>query len=306
MAWSFGRPPVILPEMPPGGRWRGRLVPRGRQEGPLRIGASGNWGDLYHRTLVVGWPAFIIIGCGLYLGLNLLFGALFWLRPGTIDHARAGSFADAFFFSIQTMATIGYGVLTPVGAYANTVVTIETMVSLVFVAFTTGLIFARFSRPTARVVFSTVATVAIHNGMPTLSVRLSNSRKNQILEADATMVLLRAERTQEGKTIRRFYDLPLVRGHTPVFALTFTMMHPIDETSPLHGTTQQMLADDDSELLVTVTGLDETMSQTIHARTSYKAEEILFGQRYRDMFGFTPAGRLVIDHRRMDEVEPDS
>ena len=253
--------------------------------------------------LVISWPTFLGFGTVLYLLVNVMFASLYWVRPGTIDHARPGSFGDAFFFSIQTMATIGYGVLTPVGTYANIVVTLETLVALLFVAVTTGLTFSRFSRPTARVDFSKVAVISMHNGVPTLSVRLSNARRNQILEADVSLVLLRVERTLEGRTMRRFYDLPLSRGHTPIFALTFTAMHPIDEHSPMHGMTPETLEAEDAELLVTVTGLDETMSQTIHARTSYVFDEIRFGVRFRDMFGFTPEGRLVIDHALMDEVE---
>ncbi len=133
---------------------------------------------------------------------------------------------------------------------------------------------------------------------------MANARRNQILEADVTLVLLRLEHTLEGRTMRRFYDLPLSRGHTPIFALTFTAMHVIDERSPLFGMTPETLEAEDAELLVTVTGLDETMSQTIHARASYLWDEIVFGQRFRDMFGFTPEGRLVIDHGLMDEIEP--
>ncbi len=280
------------------------MVPRGPQQGPIRLGYRSFWyTDLYHRTLVVRWPTFLATGVLFYLLLNVAFAGLYWVRPGTIDHARVGSFTDAFFFSIQTMATIGYGVLTPVGTYANIVMTIETMVSLLFVAVTTGLTFARFSRPTARVDFSRVAVVALHNGVPTLSIRMSNARRNQILEADVRLVLLRAEQTREGRTMRRFYDLPLSRGHTPIFSFSFTAMHTIDEQSPLFGATPELLEAEDAELLVTVTGMDETMSQTIHARTSYSFDEILFGQRFRDMMGFTPEGRLVIDHRLMHELE---
>ena len=295
----------MLPTLPPGSKRLVRIVSRGEEQGPLRLGNNIPWySDLYHRTLVIRWPGFLILGAGLYLGLNVVFAGLYMLRVGAIDHARPGSFADAFFFSIQTMATIGYGVLTPSGTYANVVMTAETIVSLLFAAFTTGLTFSRFSRPTARVTFSKVATIAPYNGQPTLSVRLSNGRRNQILEADVSLVLLRSEKTKEGSMMRRFYDLPLSRGHTPVFSLTFTAMHPIDEASPFYGADPASLEGNDAELLVTVTGLDETMSQTIHARASYTADEILFGQRFRDMFGYTQEGRLVIDHSYFDELEP--
>ena len=298
--------PAILPDQPPGTAPDvPRLVPRQASDGPLRIGYRTSWfTDGYHQLLVLSWGRFLLAGAVLYLMLNVLFAGLYLLVPNSIDHAKPGAFDDAFFFSIQTMATIGYGVLTPSGVYANLVVLVETMVSLVFVAVTTGLTFARFSRPTARVLFSRVVTVSPYDGVPTLSVRLSNSRRNQILEAEVSLTLLRRELTREGQSMRRFYNLALARAHTPVFSLSFTAMHPIDEHSPLYGATPESLAEMAAELLVTVTGLDETMSQTIHARTSYGAEEILFGHKFKDMFGLTESGRPVIDFTVFHEVEP--
>ena len=280
-------------------------MPREAAEGPLRVGFHTNWfTDGYHQMLVLSWGRFLLAGTVLYLLLNVLFAALYLVVPNSIDHARPGDFGDAFFFSVQTMATIGYGVLTPSGTYANLIMLAETMVSLVFVAFTTGVTFARFSRPTARVNFSRVATISPYDGVPTLSVRMSNGRRNQILEAAVSLTLLRRERSAEGQWMRRFYNLALTRAHTPVFALSFTAMHPIDEASPLHGSTPESLAHEAVELVVAVTGLDETMSQTIHARTSYRADEILFAHRFKDMFGFTESGRVVIDFTAFHEVEP--
>ncbi len=298
-------PPVILPAPPPGAPAATRLVPRGGDERPIRVGLPVSWHrDIYHRILVMRWSTFLLGGSAVYLMLNVAFAGLYMLQPGGIDHARPGSFVDAFFFSVQTMATIGYGVLSPVGLYANAVMTAETMLALVVVAFTTGLSFARFSRPTARVNFSRVATVAPYNGVTTLAVRLSNSRRNQILEADVRMTLVRNESSSEGHRMRRFYDLALSRGHTPIFSLTFTAMHPIDADSPLHGATPESLRAQTAEILITVTGLDETMSQTIHARASYVVDELLFGHRFVDMFGYTPDGRIVIDYRQFDAVQP--
>ena len=180
------------------------------------------------------------------------------------------------------------------------------MVSLVFITFITGITFARFSRPTARVMFSKVVTVSSYNGVPTLCARLANARRNQILEADVALTLLRNEESSEGVRMRRFYDLRLARRHTPIFSLSFLAMHPIDEASPLYGATRESLKAESAELLLTVTGLDETMSQTIHARTSYQFDEIVFGQRYVDMFGYTPEGRLVIDYAHFHETEPEA
>ena len=299
-------PPRIVTHEPPEGARPVRVfVPSGPAEGVIRLGQRLRWHkDFYHRVLVLRWWAFTLAAFAFYLLLNLLFAGLFLLQAGTIAHARPGSFADAFFFSIQTMATIGYGVLTPSGTYANLLVTAETMVALVFVTFITGSTFARFSRPSSRVIFSRVMTVAPHDGVPTLAVRLSNSRRNQILEATVRMTLVRNERTLEGRLMRRFYDLALARSHTPIFTLTFTVMHPIDEQSPLHGMTPERLQAAYTEILVSVTGLDETMSQTIHARASYRVDEILFGHRFADMFGFTEGGRLAMDFACFDQVVP--
>ena len=299
-------PPRIVTREPPQGIKPVRdIVPRGPSEGVVRLGQPMRWHrDFYHRMLVLRWWTFTLMAFAFYLLLNLLFAGLYLLQAGTIEHARPGSFADAFFFSIQTMATIGYGVLTPSGSYANLVVTAETMVALVFVTFITGSTFARFSRPSSRVAFSRVMTVGPHDGVPTLAVRLSNSRRNQILEASVSMTLVRTERTLEGRIMRRFYDLAMARAHTPIFALTFTAMHPIDAASPLYGMTAEALQAAYAEILVSVTGLDETMSQTIHARASYRVDEIKFGHRFADMFGFTEGGRLAIDFACFDEVIP--
>ena len=282
-------------------------MPRASDEAPLRLGLKTGRGlDFYHHTLTLPWWTYLVIGVASYLALNIIFAELYLLDTAGIDRARPGSFADAFFFSIQTMATIGYGVLTPVGTYANVLVTAETMVSLVFITFITGITFARFSRPSARVMFSKTVCVSHYNGVPTLCARLANARRNQILEADVALTLVRNEQSAEGVRMRRFYSLQLARQHTPIFSLSFTAMHAIDEQSPLYGCTSESLAAEYAELLVTVTGIDETMSQTIHARTSYQSDEIVFGQRYVDMFGYTPAGRLVIDYSHFHETMPDA
>ena len=281
-------------------------MPRSAEQTPLRLGTKETRRfDFYHHTLTLPWWSYLVVGVAAYLALNIIFAELYLLEPSSIDHARPGVFADAFFFSIQTMATIGYGVLTPVGAYANLLVTAETMVSLVFITFITGITFARFSRPTARVMFSQVVTVSTYNGAPTLSVRLANARRNQILEADVALTLVRNETTTEGIWMRRFYDLKLARRHTPIFSLSFMAMHEIDAASPLYGATAASLAAEQAELLVTVMGVDETMSQTIHARTSYLSTEFVFGRRFTDLFGYTPEGRMVIDYARFHETLPD-
>ena len=298
-------PPLALPsdetlrEIP-------KITETGQKSYVVRIGLRTNFfADLYHHAMTVRWPVFLGVASAIYLLVNVLFAGLYMLDlNGIVGEEAPGSFLDAFFFSIQTMATIGYGHVYPVSTYVNSVVTVETIVSLFTAALITGLLFARFSRPTARVRFARHAVVGPINGVTTLSIRTANERRNQILEADVQLSLLRFERMPEGGAFRRFYDLKLVRSHTPVFSLSFQIMHPIDEDSPLAHATRESLATSQCEILVTVIGLDETMSQTVYARWSYRADEILWGRRFADLFGMTQDGRFAIDYRRFDDTLP--
>jgi len=175
---------------------------------------------------------------------------------------------------------------------------------MLMIALTTGLLFARFSRPTARILFSRVAVIGTHEGRPTLFVRLGNERANQILQASVSMSLLRTETTREGTMLRRFHDLALERSRTPVFGMTFLLMHRIDEASPLAGLGPDGLAEAEGEIVVTVSGLDETLSQAIHARISYTAEDINWGHNFTDIFGVTADGKRSIDFRRFHDSHP--
>ena len=279
------------------------LIARGTADQVLAIGLRRQWfTDLYHRTLTISWPAFFTVGASVYVLANILFAVLYLLQPGSIMHAHPGSFPDAFFFSVQTMATIGYGVMAPATIYANLLMTVETAVGLMFVALTTGLVFARFSRPTARVLFSRVAVIGPHNGKPTLMVRLANQRRNQMLAAEVAMTLVRDELTDEGLLQRRFYDLKLMRNRSPVFAMTFSAMHEIDVNSPLLGGSSEQLAQFNAELVVTTSGIDETLVQPVHARTSYLPHEILWDHRFVDVIGYTEDGRRAIDYRRFHDT----
>ncbi len=281
------------------------LLQREASDRVVAIGLRDPWlGDLYHRLLKLPWWAFLLGLAAVYLGLNLLFALLYLLGAGAIANARPGAFSDAFFFSVETISTIGYGQMSPGTFYGNVVMTAEAMFGLTFLAGSVGLLLARFTRPTARVMFSRVAVVTTYNGVPTLSLRIANQRRNQILEAQVSVTLVRDERTIEGEWMRRFYDLQLVRQRSPIFAMSFTVMHAIDGASPLSNATASSLAAEEAELVVTVTGIDETMSQAVHARTSYLAHEVLWGRRFADVFTETEDGRLAIDYRRFHDTEP--
>ena len=295
--------PELSAEAPENAAPPTRMVSRGREDEVLRFGLDRPWWqDNYHSALTISWWAFLSIAAGVYVGLNVLFACLYLVQHGSIANVPDFDFASAFFFSVQTMATIGYGQLVPQTVYANLLVTTEALIGMLLIALTTGLMFARFSRPTARILFSRVAVVSEYNGAATLFVRTGNERRNQILQADVSMTFLRNELSREGTVMRRFYDMKLVRQRTPIFALTFLIMHAVDESSPLHGLSPEAYAAIDGEIVVTISGLDETMSQTIHARTSYTAAEIHWEHRFADIFGYTKDGRRAIDFDRFHDI----
>jgi inward rectifier potassium channel len=271
----------------------------------VRLGVSRlHFADLYHWLLTLSWPRFFVFIWLSYVLTNSLFALAYLAGGDCIANARPGSFKDAFYFSVQTMATIGYGSMYPRTDYANTIVCIQALFGLWGVAMVTGLAFARFSRPTARVIFSRVAVITSFNGVSTLMYRTANQRFNQILEAQQRVTLIRDEATSEGDYMRRFYDLQLIRSQSPIFALTWTVMHAIDENSPLYKLTAKDLVEQQVEIVVTLTGLDETVSQTIHARHSFVASEVLWDMRFVDIISRTPEGKRVVDYTRFHEVEP--
>ena len=285
---------------------RGRVVSREGRINIVRAGvARGYLNDLYHFLLVSSWPRLLAILLGLYLTSNVLFACAYLLGDHAIVNARPGSFADAFFFSVQTMSTIGYGVLAPRTPYANVLMTTEAFIGLLGLAMVTGMIFAKFSRPTARVLFSRVAVMTRRDGVPCLMFRMANRRGNQIVEARVHVVLALTETTAEGEVIRRLHDLAMAREQNALFALSWTAIHPITENSPLLRATPESLVEKEAEIIVSMTGLDETFSQTVHARHSYVPEEILWSARFVDILSRTPDGRRQVDYSRFHDVVPE-
>ncbi len=286
-------------------RKKGCDIVSNRRYDVVRKGLSHTkWRDYYHLLLTLDWPQFFVLTVASYVASNTVFALLYLAGGDCIKNARPGSFLDAFFFSVQTMATIGYGSMYPSTDYANLLVSIEALVGLLGVAMGTGLMFARFSRPTARVLFSGVAVIAPHNGVPALMLRVANERRNQILEAQIGVSLLRDEVTAEGNFMRRFYDLKLLRSQTRSFALSWMVIHEIDENSPLYGVTPELMAQTETDIVVTITGIDETASQTVHARHYYMTEEILWNMRFVDIFTKKSDGRRMLDFHRFHDVTP--
>ena len=262
------------------------------------------WRDPYHLLLTIPWAGFFLLICSSYIFINTLFAFAYWLGGNCIANAKPGSFLDAFFFSVQTLASIGYGAMYPITIYANIIVTIEAMIGVMGVALMTGLAFARFSRPTARVIFSRVAVITQHEGMPTLMFRTANQRRNMILEAQMGVYLMRDDITLEGESIRKIYDLKLVRNQTPSFSLSWTVMHIIDESSPLYGMTAELLSQTQALLMISVSGIDETVAQVLHARHSYGANQIFWNYKFVNIIHNTPDGHRYFDYTHFHDVLP--
>ncbi|QLE54939.1 ion channel [Nostoc sp. TCL26-01] len=278
------------------------------QDGQFEIIGMGAWysywRDPYHLLLKIPWTGFVFLICLFYIAINLLFALAYSLGGDCIANARPGSFADLFFFSVQTLASIGYGAMYPKTVYANIIVTIEAMIGLMGIAVMTGLAFARFSRPTARVTFSRVAVITPYEGVPTLMFRTANRRRNLILEAHMRVYLMRDEITAEGQFIRRFHDLRLLRNQTPSFTLSWLAMHPIDELSPLYGMTAESLSQTNTNIVISISGIDETVAQVVHARHSYTPRNILWNSRFVDIFHHTDDGHRYIDYKYFHDVLP--
>jgi inward rectifier potassium channel len=263
---------------------------------------NGRFMDFYHQLLTVSWPWFFVELAAAFIAVNLAFAFLYLFDRGGIANARPGSFADAFFFSVQTLGTLGYGVMAPKTLYTNLLVTVESFSGILTIALFTGIIFARFSRPFARVVFSNVAVVAPFDGVPTLMFRVANQRGEAILDASVVVTLARQHTTVEGVTMRRFQELKLLRSSTALFALSWTVMHPIDQTSPLHGLTQEDMIDRDMEIVVVLNGLDEIVVDRIYARHAYWADEIIWNRRFVDVISVTPNGGRLVDLTRFHDT----
>lgn len=288
-------------------------TPRRRPKGiSLRIGQTEitkvgisrfDLHDVYHWILSLSWPQFFAGAIGVYLLANLVFATAYFLGDHAVANARPDSFADVFFFSVETLATVGYGYMSPGSLYGHIVATVEILTGLLSLAVITSLVFVRFSKPTARVLFSNVAVIAPFNGLPTLMLRVANKRRSFILEAAAIVTLVRDEMTREGNSIRRFYELKLDRQRSPVFPLTWTIMHFIDASSPLHGISQSDLVDADMRLVVTFTGVDETFAAAVHARSDYSADKIRFGHRFRDVLVEGEDGHVYVHLQRFHDVE---
>jgi inward rectifier potassium channel len=260
------------------------------------------WADIGHRSMTASWPSFIAGAALVFVVFNAIFALFYWIGDQPISNVPGGDYIDYLYFSIETLSTAGYGDMHPQTHYGHFVAATELFTGIFSMSLMTGLIFARFSRPNARLLFAENPVISSHEGKPTLMVRFVNERHNIIGNAAAKLWLMRNEVSAEGGTLRRFYQLPLVRDEHPALALSWTLYHVIDQASPLYGMSADEVAASDVSLVVVVSGYDVVAAQTIHARKSYDYPDIRFGHRYADILDRTEDGRLRIDYGKFHET----
>lgn len=272
----------------------------------VRIGVpSTPLSDLYYRLMSRKWR-WLLGGLAVgYIAINAVFAGLYALDPGGFNGADRVGIVEGFYFSVQTFATIGYGTISPRSLYANLLVTFEALAGIIYTAIATGLVFAKFSQPSARVLFSQTMVIGQRHGKPVLQFRMANARGNALLEASVRVTLLKTETTPEGHSMRRLHDVLLDRTTSPLFTLSWLVMHEIDEESPFFGETAESLAADEVLVIVTLTGLEGTFSQTVHARHFYEFHDIRWNRRFVDIISRTDDGRVQMDLRRFDETVED-
>ncbi|HEX9406943.1 MAG TPA: ion channel [Thermoanaerobaculia bacterium] len=289
---------------------RQRLLNRDGSFNVRREGLSF-WQELspYHYALTISWPKFLTLVGFAYIASNMLF-AFAYMACGDnaltgFRHGFLGRFWIAFFFSVETIATIGYGNIVPVTLASNVLMTIESLFGILAFALIAGIVFARFARPTAQIMFSRRAVIAPYRGITALMFRVVNERRTQILDLHARVLLARRKRgASDGD--REYIPLKLERESVAFFPLAWTIVHPIDEQSPLRGYRgREDLRECETEFLVLLNGFDETFSQTVHTRSSYKGEEVVWGARFQNMFNPPePDGSISINVRKIHEIEP--
>ena len=260
--------------------------------------------DLFHHFMTMSWPRLFGTLAVFFLAFDLLFGFLYHLAPGCIANLSPPGFAGAFFFSVETLATVGYGDMHPQTLYGHVVAMAEIFVGLMSLALITGIMFARFSRPRARFLFTRNAVVRPIDGKLTLLVRAANQRQNVVQDASAQLRMLRDEITEEGFRIRRVIDLPLVRSQHPMFVLGWTIMHVIDDASPLKSETAESLLELGAAFILSVSGTDETTGQMLMARAEYPSSAIRWSEAFRDILEVGEDGTLFIDYGKFHDVEP--
>lgn len=268
-------------------------------------GENAFWSDLYHRSMTASFAMLLLAGLAVFLLNNLFFATLYSLDSGAVSNVAAPHFLDLFFFSVEAFTTVGFGDMHPANVWGHTVFSLEGFCSVIETAGLTGLIFARFSRPRARILFANNPVIGNFGGYPTLMLRLANARQNFISDAAVQLWVLRDEPAKKGPSYRRFHEVPLARQQNPSFVLSWTLFHEINKSSMFYGLTPEDLAEKNYQFILTIKGVDDTSSQELHARKTYGHEEILWGHHYVDILDRGSDGGLTLDYRKFHQTESD-
>jgi inward rectifier potassium channel len=282
---------------------RRRTFPSGRTIETYGL-AHRPWHDLYHIFMTMSWPTLFGSYAVFFALFNLAFAAAYQLQPAGIANLSPGGYWGRFFFSVETLATVGYGDMHPQTVYAHLIASVEIFTGLMSLALITGMMFARFSRPTARILFARQAVIREFDGKQTLMLRAANERQNFILEATAQLRLIRDEHTSEGFRFRRIYDLPLRRSEQPMFLYGWSLLHVIDESSPLAGETLESLKAAKAFVLLTIGGIDETTGQMLISRQEYHPSSLRWNYAFVDVFMSGEDGIDRFDYSRFHDVVP--
>ena len=263
-----------------------------------------DFGDPYHLAVTVGWPVFFAGWVTVFVLINLVFATLYSLDANAIANAQPHSLRDAFFFSMETLATVGYGSMAPSSLYGHIVSATEIICGLAFTAIVTGLIFVRFSKVKPKMLFADQMVINTHDGKPTLMVRIAYGRSGMMVAANARLHLVKLAKTAEGRSFRNTLELKLLRSHLPVVLLTWTVMHVIDEHSPLYGMSADDMVRDDTRAIVTVEGRDHSLASSLFDYKAYGSKSIVFNQVYQDLLQIDTHG-TTMDVRNISLTQPE-
>ena len=292
-------------------------VTRNRRDGTMRIRigayelskrgvARYDFRDPYYLAVALSWPWFLLLVLALELSLNTIFAALYMVQPGSVANAHPGSFGDHFFFSIETLATVGYGVMAPATVYGHVISATEVIVGMGVTALVTGLAFVRFSRPRPKIIYADKVVVTRHRGRRTLMIRIANARLTPLTDATARLAVLLVEDTPEGQFYRTVHELELTHDRLPLFALSWTLTHVLNERSPLYGCDQAWIRENDVRLILTLQARDPVLATQIHETYSYGPETIVVGMRYAEAVSMDATGHPIADLTRISLLEPEA
>jgi len=283
----------------------GKIVRIGNRRVVTKGLTTGLFVDFYHTAMQASWSMFLIAAGFIFGALNTVFAGLYLLFPGSVANVPPDQPWHVLFFSIETLATVGYGDMHPLSEWGHWVASLESFVGLIFSAVLTGAIFSRFSRPTARLLFSRHAVIGQFEGQPHLMLRVANARVNMISDAVAKLWLLSTTFSAEGRRFRRYHELKLDRLENPSFVLSWILFHRIDADSPLYGWDRQRMEEAEVQLILSVRGNDESVSQELRSRHTYKLDDIAFDHQFVDVITNDEDGNVVVDYRVFHDITPE-